>query len=172
MIWLIGSRWLRNIAFSLIELLFVIVIISSLLAISLPRFRNTLNQLIFDNFCNTLVNRINYLQEKSSLEQRIYRLKIDLDNRVIKTEFQKELQQDFIPWKGLLARKFSIPNGIEVRVGSIGRQVSYGVNEPCIYLQPDSTIYGEDIEISGLGNKLFILINESTGRIKIRKDKE
>ncbi|MDD5617726.1 MAG: prepilin-type N-terminal cleavage/methylation domain-containing protein [Candidatus Omnitrophica bacterium] len=160
MMWLTGNnRWLKNAAFSLVELLIVIVVISSLLVISLPRFRSTFNQLMFDNFCNTLASRINYLHERAYVEQKSYRLNFDLGSRAIKIEFQKEYQNDFIPCKGLLGKNITIPKGMEIKL-----------RDNFIYFYPDSTSSGEYIAISGFGNKLVISINKTTGYIKIHKD--
>jgi prepilin-type N-terminal cleavage/methylation domain-containing protein len=147
--------------FSLIELLVVIAIIGSLVAISLPRFRGTFNNLKFDNFCQNLVSRMRYLQERASVEQGNYRLNFDLNNMAIKIEAKEEASSGFIPVSGLLGRKINIPEGIEMGIGSL-----------YIFFYPDGSIEGSDIEISGYQNQAIIDIKESIGRIELQKSNE
>ena len=105
MTWSIGNRNIRfkkRHSFSLLELLIVVVIIGSLLAISLPRFRNTFNNLKFDNFCQNLISRMRYLQERASIEQSTYRLNFDLKDETVKITIKQEASGKFSNAKGLL----------------------------------------------------------------------
>lgn len=145
--------------FTLIELLVVIVIIGTLLTFSLPHFRNTFNNLKFDNFCQNLISRMRYLQERASVEQRSYRLNFDLNSRIIRVEVKEA--EEFIDVKGLLGKQIIIPEGVGIEV-----------EETDIFFYPDGSIGGEDIEISDYQNQATISIRESIGRIELEQNEE
>ena len=145
--------------FTLIELLVVIVIIGTLLTLSLPRFRNTFNNLKFDNFCQNLISRMRYLQERASVEQKSYCLNFDLNDEVIRVEVKEA--EEFIDVKGLLGKQIIIPEGIGIEV-----------EETDMFFYPDGSIGGEDIEISDYQNQAIISIRESIGRIELEKNEK
>jgi len=147
--------------FSLFELLVIVVIIGSLLAFSIPRFRSTFNNLEFDNFCQNLTNRMKYLQERASIEQIIYRLNLDLNNKLIRIESKKMDSDDFISVSGLLGKKIKVPDGLEIETS--GQYVLF---------YPDGTLDGKDIEIFAFQNKATVYIKQTIGRIILLKNEQ
>ncbi|MFH1621945.1 MAG: prepilin-type N-terminal cleavage/methylation domain-containing protein [Candidatus Omnitrophota bacterium] len=148
--------------FSLFELLVVVVIIGSLLAFNIPRFRSTFNNLKFDNFCQNLSHRMQYLQERASVEQTIYRLNFDINNRFINIETKEKDSSNFTSVLGFLARNIRIPDGFKIET-----------SEQYVLFYPDGTLAGKDIEISAFENKAKIYIKETVGRIiLLRNEKE
>ena len=155
MTWLIGSKK----AFTLIELLVVVAIIGSLVIFSLPRFKNTFNNLRFDNFCQNLISRMNYLQERAPVQQEAYCLSFDLESRFIVTKVKQSTQGDFVNMQGLLVKNIPIPEGIEVET-----------EQADVFFYPDASIDGQEIKISDAQNQATISINKNIGRIKLVKD--
>jgi type II secretory pathway pseudopilin PulG len=146
---------------SLLELLVVVVIIGSLVSLSLPRFRSTFNNLRFDSFCQDLANRMRYLRERASLEQEIYRMEVDHENKIIRIEVAEGGTQDFKAVRGLLGRSISIPQGYEVTI-----------EEPQIIFFPDATIEGSDIQVRDSQNKGTIFIKQATGIVELVRDEQ
>lgn len=144
---------------SLLELLVVVVIVGSLLALTMPRARTTFDNLRFDNFCQNLVSRMIYLEERASVEQKSYLIDFKLDNDIIIIGAVEEESQNYTSVKGALGRKIVIPQGVEIEIG-----------ESKILFFPDGSIDGENIVISSKQNKTTIYIKESIGRIEFKKD--
>lgn len=68
-------------AFTLIELLIVLAILSILFFIVTPRFISSVNPEKTRNFVSRMRNSLIYLNEKSILDQKVYLFTIDLDER-------------------------------------------------------------------------------------------
>lgn len=158
MTWSTGSRQdaraLRS--FTLLELLVVIIIISSLLAVSVPRFRGTFANVRFDNFCQDLLSRMRYLQERSRLEQQAYRIVFDSASQFIAVQVMPKSKSDFSSVPGLLGKNIPIPQGMSVTT-----------EKPTIIFNPDGTIMGKDIYIEDDYKKVFIRIINELGRLKL-----
>ena len=67
-------------AFTLLELLFVIIIIGVLASVSFPGLRKTFNRLQLDNTSRELQSFMNYLEQRSLAEGKLIYLNIDLEN--------------------------------------------------------------------------------------------
>jgi type II secretion system protein H len=68
-------------AFTLIELLLVIIIMGILLNVALPVLRVNFDKLQLDNFSSRLMSLMNYLQQRSVAEGRIIFLNLDSGNK-------------------------------------------------------------------------------------------
>jgi prepilin-type N-terminal cleavage/methylation domain-containing protein len=68
-------------AFTLLELLIVLVIISILFFVVTPRFVSSINPQRVKNFVTTLQNKLNYLNDKAILEKKVYLFTVDIDER-------------------------------------------------------------------------------------------
>jgi len=161
MMWSTGSKKIRikNIhSITLIELLVVIVIIGIIVALNLPKFKGSMDNLKFDDFSKNLFFRMKYLKERSAAEGNIYRLSFDMDNKVIQIESEEEGSIEFKPARGILGRSINIPDKIKV-----------DVKEPLMTFYPDSTIEGSDIVISGYGNRASIIIKQTIGSLELVK---
>lgn len=68
-------------AFTLIELMVILAILSILIFIVTPRFVSYVNPERTKNFVLGIQNTLNYLNEKAILEKRIYLFHFNLDER-------------------------------------------------------------------------------------------
>lgn len=92
-------------AITLIELLFVIIIIGILIGISIPNFRKTFNSLQLNNVSRELLAFMNYLSQRSIVEEKVIFLNIDSENK----EYWAQVKEDEKRLKS-----YRIPNEIEV----------------------------------------------------------
>ena len=145
----------------MVELLVVVVVISSLLALSIPRFRNTFNNLRFDNFCQDLAARMRYLNERASFEQNIYRMNFDFVQGKIEIAFKENFYEEFKKGGRRLEKDMIIPDGVKIQI-----------EKPSILFYPDGTIEGKNIYITGFNNKVNLIINNTIGRITLIKDEQ
>ncbi len=75
---------------TLIELMLVAVIITILLSFSIPRFKNSFQELELDNFGKTLYSAINSLSQKSVVEEKVILLSIDNQNKALYAVYSGE----------------------------------------------------------------------------------
>ena len=68
-------------AYTLLELLVVLAIISILFFVVTPRFVSSINPQRVKNFVTTLQNTLNYLNDKAILEKKVYLFTVDLEER-------------------------------------------------------------------------------------------
>lgn len=165
--WLIGSKKgssprKKNSSFTLIEALIVIVIISILVGVSLPRFRGTFEGLRFQNFCQDLASRMRYLGERASVEQVFYRIVIDSENHLIEISFKANpLKGSFASCEGRLCRGIPIPGGVELETETSR-----------ILFLPDGSIVGDDITVRDARSSVTIEINNALGTVTLKENKK
>ena len=68
-------------AYTLLELLIVLMIISILFFVVTPRFVSSVNPQRSKNFVMSLQNTLNYLNDKAILEKKVYLFNMDIDER-------------------------------------------------------------------------------------------
>jgi prepilin-type N-terminal cleavage/methylation domain-containing protein len=68
-------------AYTLLELLVVLMIISILFFVITPRFVSSINPQRSKNFVMTLQNTLNYLNDKAILEKKVYLFNMDIEER-------------------------------------------------------------------------------------------
>lgn len=97
-------------SFTLIELILVVLIISVLVGISIPRFGKTFTEIELDAAANKVVSLIRYAQARSIVERETFRLNID----AAKGKFwvTRKEQDEFARIEGRFGRVFSIPGTI------------------------------------------------------------
>ena len=142
--------------FTLLELVVSVTIIASLIAISTPRFRNTLDNLMFENFCRGLASRMEFLKERASVANAIYRMDFDSANHLFSIKVKKSDDEDFMQIRDILYRDIIAPKGVRINVSS-----------PAIIFYPDGSIEAEAIEIVSQARLAVISINNSTGKITL-----
>lgn len=142
-------RTTRGRGLTFIEVLFVIVIISVMVAVSIPRFGKTFQGLRFHNFSRELQIFMHYLQQRSIVEGKIIFLSID-DGR---KEYFAQIQdaQDRL-------KTYAIPN--DIRIESSQKE---------IFFYPDGTIDKVTIELVSLTNQRIILTTKGVfGGVKLQ----
>lgn len=70
-----------NKGFTLIEILFVVIILSILIGFSIPQLKNTYKNLELNNFARELGSYMNYLSEQAIVTGEAISLSIDADNK-------------------------------------------------------------------------------------------
>lgn len=130
--------------FTFLELLFVTVIISILISLSLPNFRNTYENIKLRNSAWELYSLFEYLQDKSTIEQKSFRVNIDKTNNAVWVYEQKD--GNFTILNEQLARKKDFPKSISIECAS-----------DVVDFLPDSNIIGSDIHLqNSLGKEITL----------------
>ena len=96
-------------SFTFIELLFVIVIIAVMAGISVPRLKSVYNRMQFSVFCADLQSLMNYIHDRSVVEQEVMTLTIDNKNRSYWLEYKESQNKE---------KTHYIPKGIEIEADS------------------------------------------------------
>lgn len=142
------------------EALIVVTIIGALLAVSLPRFRGTFDNLRFQNFYQDLLSRMSYLKERASVEQHVYRLTFDVEShRVLVSSKADVAEETFGSVSGRFGKAMPIPDGVEIDTDSLE-----------IFFFPDGSIAGNDIILRDSHNSVTLKINKSLGRFSLQTD--
>ena len=99
----------RKKSLTFIELLIVVIIIGILIGVSLPNLTKTFNNLQLNNFSRELQTFMNYLHERSIVEEKIIYLKVDNEKKKYWAETQREAEQTRL--KG-----YTIPEALTIEV--------------------------------------------------------
>jgi prepilin-type N-terminal cleavage/methylation domain-containing protein len=99
--------------FTLIELLLVVVILSVIVAISLPGFRATFSDLRTRGFIQDLVSLGAYARERAILEGKPFRINLDFSNHTYGLSFKNNPQdQEFIRLNERIFQRHAIPQDL------------------------------------------------------------
>lgn len=148
--------------FSLLEVLVVVAIVGAIFALGIPRFRGTFDSLRFQNFCQDLLARMRYLNERASVEQVIYRLTFDFSSARAEITFKADPEENiFEEVRGRLGKAMPIPAGIAIETSPQG-----------IFFFPDGSIAGADIHLRDSHRSATIKINNSLGRLSLEENEE
>lgn len=138
----------RN-GFTLVELLFVIIIVGILIGVSLPNFRKTFNNLQLNSLSPQLQSFMNYLCQHSIVEEEIIYLNIDNDKKeywAIKKNGQTRL------------RTYKVPKEIEISTSQ--KQIAF---------YPDGNIDKVEIKLAGPDKQSVILTTKGVyGGVKLK----
>lgn len=138
----------RTKGFTFVELLLVIIVIGILLAISLPNIRKTFNNLSLDNFSRELQAFMNYLHERSVVEEKIIYLNLDNDKKEIWAQIQDEQSQ---------LKTLVLPDGMKIE--SEKKQILF---------YPDGSIDNATIEVVNLDKQKVSLTTKGVfGGVKL-----
>jgi len=148
-------------AFTLLELIIVIVILGILFLISTPRFRSTYEDIQLKSAAQDIINLSRLIRQQAILKQAIHRLeyKKDKSDRLRFIVSYKE-GSGFIQDRDRLA-DIKIPRNIEIEIKK---------KEKAIYFYPDGTMNEVKVELSG--NERRIILTDSKTKGFIFSDEE
>jgi prepilin-type N-terminal cleavage/methylation domain-containing protein len=150
----------RRRAFTLVEMLLVVVIMGIAAGMTLPSLRRTAEMIGLDEACRRVYCISGTLQELARQEDNIYYLKIDRDAGEF-TPLRKTETGKFAVVQTSGARFYKLPEGVGI---SIAPKAMRG-----IYFYPDMTSDSASIELSnGSGRKMMIEYSSMSGSINIR----
>lgn len=142
-------------ALTFIELFIVIIIIGILAGLSAPNFRRSFNSAQIDSFSRQLQSYMNYLRDKSVVDQRVIYLSIDTD----KQQYSSWAQGAVVSFK-----TYPIPKDINIEILK-----KLNTNNPEVYFYPDGRIDAVNIKISYAGRNIILTTEGIFGKVKIRK---
>ena len=140
------------IAFTFIELIFVILIVGVLIGISVPNLKQFSGSLQIEGFSSQLQGFINYLRERSIVERKnIY---LYVGEKEYEAKIEGETQS---------LKTYAIPKDIKVEIEKESQQVSF---------YPDGSIEPVRIKLSNRNNQKITLTTEGVfGGAKILPEK-
>jgi len=122
-----------NAGFTFIEIIFVTIILSILISIAIPNFRNTYYSLRINNAAWDMYTILEYAKDRSLIEQKIFKISIDKTSNVIVLQIKGD-EGDFIDVREHLVREKHLPTGISIEC-----------NKDEIVFLPNGENLGEDI---------------------------
>lgn len=147
---------------TLIELLFVTVIMLVVVGISTPLFRKTYENICLDDVSRNFAKLMKYAHERAIIERLKYRICFDLDSK----QYQVEVENDPLNQEGVFHR-------IEGKLGQINHipeQLSIEASTSEITFYPDGSADEANLYISNRNGSVYTLTTAgTTGDVEIFK---
>ncbi|MCH7504760.1 prepilin-type N-terminal cleavage/methylation domain-containing protein [PVC group bacterium] len=102
-------------AFTLIELLIVVVIVSILVVITVPRFRGSFEFIRFENSVRNFTKLVRYGQDLAVIYRRHYRLKVEEREGAFWLEHEGKTKGRFEKVSGKWGKKYFIPSFVDLK---------------------------------------------------------
>ena len=146
--------------FTLIEVLGVLLLVTVLIGLSLPRFSTTTQDLQLTSSARNLAKLLTYAQERAIVERIPYQAVFDVTGRTYwLTRLQsKEAETEALRIEGRYGRMVTLPSGIALRFP--GERIQF---------YPDGSSDPFTIELSAQGHR-FIL-TDGVGHVRIQEEK-
>jgi prepilin-type N-terminal cleavage/methylation domain-containing protein len=153
-------------AFTFIEILIVILIISTLAVLAAPQFRNTFNTLALNSFVKDIYYLAQYLKESAVSKGVIYCLNIETDKeepQIYATWRSKDASgESWLRLQGRFAKTYKAPKG--VAIFSITP-----VDKKNIYFYPDGSCDSVAIVFANKSKQqISLIIRGASGAIQIK----
>lgn len=152
---------MRRNGFTLIELLIVVILISILTALTVPRFQRTAADFQLKNASFNLYKVIQYARERALVERRDFQLRFDFNKRnwQLLSAFEKDdAPPDFRPVDGRFGRVSTLSEGLSLE-GKIDRLTCH----------PDGNCDPSAFHIIGTEGAYEISIENLGGIVRIRE---
>ena len=149
-----------NRAFTLLELILVVLILAALVGLSTPMFRNTFGSVQLSSAYSDLTNVLNYARQSAIFDRAEYRaiLKSDESKFWVEHKVLEESGPVFKRPQGKMARIYSLPSGINI-----------DSDKDYLVFYPDGKADAATITI-GNGSKAYTLTTEGTrGYVKTKR---
>ncbi|MCX5712169.1 MAG: prepilin-type N-terminal cleavage/methylation domain-containing protein [Candidatus Omnitrophica bacterium] len=146
---------MRHKALTFIELLVVIIIIGMLAGLAFPNLRRSFNSAQTEEFSRQLQFTMNYLRDKSVVEQKVIFLSFDPQGKSYSAWFQAQ---------NLMFKTYSLPAGIDIRISKKSNP-----DDPAVYFYPDGRIDAVDIGIACAGKSIILTTEGVFGKVKIKQ---
>jgi prepilin-type N-terminal cleavage/methylation domain-containing protein len=162
----IGEKKLNN-AFTLIEILLVIVIVGILLALAAPNFSKGYTRFQLNSTADDLLRSSRWAQAMAIGQERVFALSFSADHRsygLVRSVVNGEMndQDGFEPVHGALGRMHTIPDAIRlVMTQANGSNGTGDMDQITFY--PDGTIDPAEIQLDSPGQKTVLSSREVRG---------
>lgn len=152
--------------FTLIELILLTIIITALVALSTPRFRNTFTSLKLKEASYNLAKLINFVQERAVVEGVPFKLVLDTEQgRYYFMRFDDTKDSGvFVRLEEKIGKIFTLPKGTTLRA-----------NKNEIYFYPDGRSQNATITLSSKDDHIKMNVKGRMGYVEIpsgTKEKE
>ena len=149
------SSW----AFTLIEVLLVLVVMSVLVGISVPNFRNTYQKFFFKKSVEDLAYTMRYAQSRAIMKNLIVRLEFNGDfTGYWLTQQKKSDSEEAAP-------TFSKIDGEMGKDFKVGSDVKIEAPEPAVNFYPDGNIDKQEIKVCLKEDCYAVVTNQQRGYV-------
>jgi prepilin-type N-terminal cleavage/methylation domain-containing protein len=151
-------------AFTLVELLVVLAILSILMFIVAPRFASIVNPGRAKNFILTLQNSLRYLSEKAILEQQLYLFNFDLDEgRYYFTAPVEDTEEDMLETE--IADRYLKSAQLPPKLDVVGVQILPGEEmasgKLVLPFTPNGMLFSFEMHFAGGDGRSYLLTGNS-----------
>ncbi len=137
-----------------IEIFLVILIIGALVAISFPNLKSSFNNIQLNSFSQELLGYMNYLRERSIVEQKIIFLTVDIDNREYWAKIKDGQER---------LKTHAIPPDMQIEFVKLNNP-----QDSQIIFYPDGSIDNVTIAVANLDNQKITLTTKGVfGGVKL-----
>lgn len=169
-------------AFTLIEMMVVIVIISIIAAMIIPQMKGTFDDALLRSTGRDLVNVFNLASSRAVSLNQSYRVRFDTPNGryAVERQIQNGAQEDYVPLKDVSGAEGRLDSRIAVEINSPGENSSENdaasspaeqneQNSPdTVSFFPDGTADAAEIRLRDRnGFQLLLKLNPVTARVHI-----
>ncbi|MBF0486508.1 MAG: prepilin-type N-terminal cleavage/methylation domain-containing protein [Candidatus Omnitrophica bacterium] len=149
-------------AFSLLELLMVVVIFSVVAVLSVPNFKNTYAGLTTARAMNDVAYAMRYAARRAAIEGAFFKM-VFADNAfaLFKAAVDDNGKQaDFVPLTGTMGRRILLPS--DIKVSDAPAQMIFS---------PDGSMDKVKITFEGGGKHYIVSTQEARGRVFVSEEK-
>lgn len=162
----------REQAFTLLEILIVILIMGVLTTISIPLVSTSFANFQFINSSKNIISLMRYARERSILERVNYRLAFNIDAGTYCLLFQKSPFEEPDRYKieeSSLGKKYQLPEGVTIERIEFLEEVN---SSEFITFYPDGSADSVNIYLCNDKGESLIISTQIAGQIKIVKEKD
>ncbi|MFH1857130.1 MAG: prepilin-type N-terminal cleavage/methylation domain-containing protein [Candidatus Omnitrophota bacterium] len=158
-------------AFTLIELLMALLILSIILAVFVPLSTKSFKNLQLTDTAKSIISIMKYLQNKAVLEGKIYRLDFDLENTAYSVSVQIEEEANkFQEVKTSLLSKKKLTANLKIESLVIKHDDVRDEEETSVYFYLDGSMDEAEIVLAGCGGEKIAIQTNLSGEISVGEE--